>query len=330
MSYFLDIPEQIKISLTNICNYSCVMCPNSMLKQERGYISDDLVHKILEECAKLGVKRVSLGGTGEPLINKKFVAYLKKAKSLRLWVSTTTNCSFLSQEMTKSLVGEGLDRICLSVYSSDEKSHREYTGTESFSKVVKNVNYFLNYWYENKSPMEVNMWFLSIPGVNDRAKFIEYWGPIAKRIGLPLTIKEPINWGGRIDLFREKLSAGMLRIVKKEAGYELVRKSQIRCLEVRRYFFVLHDGTVLPCCNIQEGDETGKIVFGNLTKDSIMDVWQGSKYLSFKKDHFRKKIGEYPYCRECSEVIQLSSWKLNPLWYKNRLVSFINRKRENN
>lgn len=328
MNYFLDVPAQIKISLSNVCNYKCVMCPNSILKQKRGYISDDLVYKILDECAELGVKNVSLGGTGEPLVHKNFIPYLKRAKSLGLHVSTTTNCSLLSREMTEALVAEGLDRLCLSVYSSDDESHWKYTGTNLFSRVVENIKYFLNYWYENRSSMEVNMWFLSIPGVNERAEFMAYWGPVARRVGLPLTIKEPINWGGRVDLYKEKISAQLLCIEKKEKGYKLVHKKQIRCQHVNNYLFVLHDGTVLPCCNIQEGDEAGAVVFGNLIKDSIMDVWKSPKYLSFKEDHLRKKTSGYPYCRDCSDVICFLSWNLNPLRYLPKLASFFNHRHE--
>ncbi|MFH0780860.1 MAG: radical SAM protein [Pseudomonadota bacterium] len=325
MSYFLDIPEQIKISLTNICNYKCKMCPNQLLKQKRGFITDDLVYRILDECAELGVKSISLGGTGEPLMHKKLIEYLARAKSYGFYVSTTSNCSLMNKEIAEKLLSEKLDRLCISIYSSDNKSHQNYTGTDSFTQASENIIYFLKSWKERKSEMLVNMWFLSIPGINDQREFLNFWQPIANEVGLQLTIKQPINWGGRVEIYGEDISKKKIFVRKNETNYEIVNKQSIRCEHVRNYLFVLHDGTVVPCCNIQESDPEGKIVFGNLNNEKIIDIWKGEKFLAFKNAHYKKKIQQYPLCRDCSEVIAEITWQLSLGHYiekaKNRLLA---------
>ena len=172
------------------------------------------------------------------------------------------------------------------------------------------------------------MWFLNIPGVNDRKEFMKYWGPIAKRVGLELTIKEPINWGGRLDLHGEnlKVSSKRIKIQRKDNRYELVLKRHIRCPHVQSYLFVLHDGTVVPCCNIQEGDSQNEIVFSSLNESNILNIWNGYRYLTFKHDHFKKNIGKYPYCSKCTEVIRFDSIKLDPKYY---ILKFRNYKKRN-
>jgi len=323
MHYFLDRPRQIKISLTNVCNYRCVMCPNPKFKQQRAFITDRLVRKILNECRDLGVGRVALGSTGEPLMHRNFIEYLRYAKSLGLRVSTTTNCSLLSPAVSEALIRERIDRVSLSIYSSDEKSHLAYTGTNSFGKVAENITKFLELWHESGSATEVNMAFLSIPGVNDRERFMSFWGPLAKRIGLPITVKPAINWGGTINLYGSAVQGERLRVVKKPSGPELVIRHQIRCPHVCNYLFIIHDGTVYPCCNILESDGRPEVEFGNIGSETIRTVWNSGKYLAFKMDHFNKRIEQYPFCRRCSDVIRYRSVKLNPAYYAGKLASIV-------
>jgi len=88
----LDRPEIIKVSLTNICNYRCVMCYNPGLRQMRGFIKEDLLWRIMEECVEAGIGKISLGATGEPLLHPKFADFLVRAKQQGLWVSTNNQC----------------------------------------------------------------------------------------------------------------------------------------------------------------------------------------------------------------------------------------------
>ena len=311
MDYFLDKPEQIKISLTNVCNYRCIMCFNPTLKQKRDYIKDDLIFKILDECKEEGIHKVSLGSTGEPFLHKDFVKYLKYAKSLGLWTSTTSNCSVLTKELAQSLIEEKLDRFNMSIYSSSPEEHKKYTGTDVFYKVCENARYFLNLWHESKSKMEVNMWFLQLPHINNYDAYLELWGPLAEKVGIALPSKEPVNWAGFID-FPGNLSSSRNVWLERDSGStNLVWKRNIRCPHIRYYMYILHDGTVLPCCNIPEIDGCNEVEFGNIYKERIIDIWHSKRYLAFKKDLYNKNLSNYGPCRKCSEIKKISKIKLS-------------------
>ncbi|MCK9602752.1 MAG: radical SAM protein [Candidatus Omnitrophica bacterium] len=288
MDYFLDKPNLIKISLTNLCNFRCVMCYYPELKQEKGFISDELLSKILEECEKLGINRVSLGGVGEPLLHKNYVKYLHAAKSLGFWVSTTTNCSLLNKEIAEAIIREKLDRINLSIYSSDPLEHRAYTGTDTFGQVVENVKYLIKLWQSSNRDTLIKFKFLKIPGINDYEKFKEFWQPLIKNTGFEISVKDPVNWGSRVNFQNNKLFFGYRR--------------RRLCKQIRYLFYILHNGDVLPCCCITEGAGYGEVVFGNMENDTIIKIWQSDKYLAFKNNHYRGKLSAYRPCRNCSEV----------------------------
>ena len=251
-------------------------------------IEDDLLCRILDECKNSNISRVALGSSGEALLHRHYVPYLRYAKSLGLWASTTTNAALLEQPMADALIREKLDLLILSVYSSDPHEHLKYTGTNTFDQVVQNIRYLLTRWRESQSSMTIKMKFLHIPGVNNHKKYARFWKPIIGEFGLDIIKKKPIDWGGRVDLLR-----------KKPLFHRL---EQRRCPHVRYYLYVLHNGDVLPCCNIPTSEGAKEILFGNLKRDRIMDIWQSERYLAFKKNHEAMQVSGYGPCRECMDI----------------------------
>ncbi|MBN2569175.1 MAG: radical SAM protein [Deltaproteobacteria bacterium] len=301
-NYFLDKPEQIKISLTNVCNYRCIMCFNPTLKQPRGFMKDSLVFKILDDCRQSGIMNVALGATGEPFLHPKFADYLRHAKSLGLWVSTTSNCSLLTKELADQLISAELDRFRISIYSASKDEHVKYCGNNCFDQVVENVRYFLKLWHQRQSTMEVNLGFLDLPGINNYAMFEKLWKPIAEEVGLSFSVKPPANWGGQIDIKGVTMIGKGCYLEHTPKGLQLIWFRKTRCMHLRHYLQIIHTGEVLPCCLLPDSYGHDEIVFGDLNNMSIMDVWQSEKYKKFKIDHYNRTILDYPVCHGCSEI----------------------------
>ena len=327
MKYFLDKPTHIKFSLTNICNYRCVMCFNPALKQKRGFISDALVEKILNECKEIGVHGISLAATGDPLIHKGFAGYLKRAKQLGFYASTTSNCSFLTKELSQVILDEGLDRFNISIYSTNPEEHKAYAEASNFEQVTENIRYFLELWKKSGSDTEVNMWFLPIPGVNTYEKYLEYWKPIADNVGLDLPVKPPVNFTGWIDTYGQP-SKQRFQIERNRKGLWLVWNRISRCAHVRYYLFIHHNGDVVPCCNVPESDGSDGVLFGNVERESIMDIWTSERYLTFKRDLYRRKLDAYPACARCSEVRQVHRYGLLTEWLPTRARDWLSGEQE--
>lgn len=312
--YFLEKPEQIKISLTNICNYRCVMCYNPRLKQERGLIDGELMGRILDDCCATGVKQVALGATGEPLLHPGYLKFLERAKALGLRVSTTSNCSKLTEETTDQMLELGLDRLNISLYSSDPVEHRKYTGTDTYEEVEKNVRYFIRRWRACGKPVHVNMWFLQLPGINSYERYLKRWKSLCDESGIALPLKEPINWAGSVE--QPGRNAAPRWALDRVPGHLRLRyHKQVRCGHVRYYLHVLHSGDVLPCCNVPEVPRESPLWFGNLKEDTILGVWNGDKYRKFKEQHFRKNIAGLPACRTCSDVFRVFAFHMPPMKY---------------
>jgi Fe-coproporphyrin III synthase len=300
-AYFIDRPEHIKVSVTNICNYKCVMCFNPTLKQARDLISDALMYRILDQCNEFGIPKVSIGGTGEPLLHPRFVDYVVEAKRRGMWVSTTSNCSTLTKERALALLDAGIDRFNISIYSSTAEEHKAYTKTELFEQAAEHVKFFIRTARDRRARTKINVYFLPLKGINSFARYQEYWGPVLREAGLECVMKEEINWAG---LVKHMGSTDAWRIEENAFGRrEVVQRTKIACPHLRYYLFILHDGTVLPCCNIPYSYGNTMLEFGNINTDTIMDVWKSPKYLLFKEEHARKNTN-FPFCVRCTDVYQ--------------------------
>ena len=300
VSYFLDRPEIIKVSLTNICNYRCVMCYNPGLRQTRGFIKEDLLWRIMDECNEAGIGKISLGATGEPLLHPKFADFLVRAKQQGLWVSTTTNASRLTPEMAAMLFEQGINRVNLSIYSASPDEHRRYTGTDTFDLVVENIRGFLRHWKERGRKIEVNMWFLPISGVNTLESHLAFWKPLADEVGLDITMQPQLNWGGVVDFARTR----RFSISRKNGQLTLRWWRRRPCPDICYYLQVLHNGEILPCCQIPEPDPDAQMVFGHMPNDHLMDIWRSARYQQLKQAHAKRRIQDYPVCVACMESRQ--------------------------
>jgi radical SAM protein with 4Fe4S-binding SPASM domain len=308
VDYFITKPELLRTSLTNVCNYRCVMCYNPDLRHPRGFMEEGLLRRIVDQCVEAGIGQLSLGATGEPLLHPRYLEFLRLAKQQGLWVSSTTNATRLDAPMAESMIALGLNRLNLSIYSTNPQEHMLYTRTDNFAQVVENIRGFLRLWSESDRSMHVNMWFLPLPGINSYENHLSFWKPLADQVGLEIGHQLPINWSGRV-----AVGGGRRFALRRDmGGWSLFLGGRQPCPDIRSYLHILHTGDVLPCCNAPEPDVAGKMVFGNIDKDQVLDIWRSEKYISFKKAHARKAIVDYPDCRRCSQTWHHRQLRLFP------------------
>lgn len=305
--YFTDKPEQIKVSITNICNYKCVMCFNPTLKQARDNIKDDLMYSILDQCEELGIKKVSIGATGEPLLHPRYVDYVKDAKRRGLWVSTVSNFSAMTRERALAILDAGIDRVNISIYSSTPEEHRLYTKTDFFEQAAENVKFFIKTAQQARKHTQINVFFLPLEGINNYERYQAYWGPFLRDAGLDCVMKEELNWAGLV-----KMGSTDTWCVKKNSfgRQEIERRTKIVCPHLRYYLFILHDGTVLPCSTIPYAGGDKTVEFGNANSDRLIDIWKSAKYLAFKEEH-AKKNSNFPFCVKCTDVYSVRRAELS-------------------
>ena len=113
----------LRIAITDHCNYKCVYCRTGNEGALYGDLPFDDYLRMARVLASLGIKKVRLTG-GEPLLRKGIVEFVRSLSKLRsadgepLELALTTNGHLLA-EMAQPLKDAGLERVTVSMDAVD-------------------------------------------------------------------------------------------------------------------------------------------------------------------------------------------------------------------
>ena len=135
-------PDYLRISLTDRCNLRCGYCmPRCGVESipHKEILTLEETARIVRIMAGLGVKKVRLTG-GEPLIRKNITGFVEMITKIRgiEEICLTTNGILLSS-MAAELKAAGLDRINVSLDSTDREIYRKITGEDRLSEVLSGI-----------------------------------------------------------------------------------------------------------------------------------------------------------------------------------------------
>ncbi len=145
MSLFDKFGRQItdlRVSLTDRCNFRCVYCRSADPENYREH-DQILFWPELQRLARifvgLGIRKVRLTG-GEPLVREGLENYVSYLKGLGVNdLSLTTNGHLLA-DRCEALLAAGLHRINISLDSLDPRKFEKITRTRSYGTVMRGID----------------------------------------------------------------------------------------------------------------------------------------------------------------------------------------------
>ncbi len=158
--------RDLRISVTDRCNFSCVYCKSADPKNyfpHRDLLSWDEFLRLTRVLVGLGIRKVRVTG-GEPLLRDgvvEFIGELGRMKGLDD-VAVTTN-GYLLPEKAEALVAAGSPRITVSLDSMDPAKFARMTRTPaSYEKVMAGLDAAVE---AGLKPVKVNI--VLVRGFND-------------------------------------------------------------------------------------------------------------------------------------------------------------------
>lgn len=158
--------HDLRISVTDRCNFSCVYCKSADPKNyvpHRDLLTWDEFLRLSRVLVNQGIRKIRVTG-GEPLLREgvvDFIARLHEIQGLED-VALTTN-GYLLPEMAKSLAAAGSPRVTVSLDSTNSEKFAKITRTpRSFEKVMAGIDAALD---AGLRPVKVNI--VLVRGFND-------------------------------------------------------------------------------------------------------------------------------------------------------------------
>lgn len=263
----INFPLLVDVELTNHCNFSCAFCGQQGMTRKRGFLSEELFRKLVNECKEKNAAMRFIRW-GEPFLHPQIFDFIKLAKDNGVLLHITTNGSLLDKEKNKSLVALKLDSIIFSFQGATKEEYEKMRDDRFYEKLKENILNFVAIRGEKEKPyLHISCTVTNEPK-RDIKEFIKYWSNIVDSVGMGKT-----NFSRLSPLQIKKVE--MIDKLEELKKQETIKKEYRPCREVYQKLSVNFDGKVSACC----GDFDDFLIVGDLNKDNLENIWKNSRGL---------------------------------------------------
>jgi radical SAM protein with 4Fe4S-binding SPASM domain len=294
-------PYTLIIEPTNMCNFRCVQCFQSIREDNYFNINKipmnlDYFNEIIEQMKhwkgpKLKVLKLSL--YGEPLMNPDFCRMLKIAKEAEIAerIETTTNASLLNEEICAKIVENGLDYMRVSIYSAIEDRHKTITNSQIS---VKKIHDNLLTLKKSKEKYNSVTPFVGVKMLDTYGEENDIFEDTYRDVADEIYIDKPHNWipYKEKDFIRD-LYGNELEKAKKDLKES--SSNRVACTLPFYTLAVRSNGDVSPCCI----DWIGGTNIGSIKDERLENIWYGDNMLCFRKMQLENRKRENISCSSC-------------------------------
>lgn len=243
----------VRLEITNVCNYRCKFCPHKSMKRPLGFMEKRLYEKIIDDCARSGIRMVNLTSFGESLLDKDIIDKVRYAKNKGIpYLYLTTNGSLLDSFRAEELIRLGLDEARFSIDAVSAEQYSDLRDEYNYKAVMENILGLISL----KKRLESNKPAITVCFIKrkDNAHQVEGFINTWKDKADVIHIQAFHNWAAGID-----------------GG------APQRFVPCKRLWFTLNvfwDGRVGLCC----ADTEGRHILGDLRGSSIMEVYNSAAF----------------------------------------------------
>lgn len=288
-----SFPSIFQIQTTNICNGSCIMCPNSIkTKGKMEPMGKKLFEKIIKEINnETEYALIALDLQNEPLLDKKIfekIRLIKKLSKGRITTGFFTNGSLFSDKKIKELVKSGNDFLIFSLDAISEKTYNKIRKGLNFNNTLENIDKILNSGYGNHIAVS---FVIQKDNIEEYKTFKKFW---CKR-NIATVINDISNRSGDLINYNDikfKQRNSTIKKYKRKISKSIIKVCPIPLTT----FNILSNGDVILCCN----DFNKKFILGNIQNSTIKEIWNNKKYQIIRDLFYRKDYNKIPGCNNCS------------------------------
>jgi len=210
-------------------------------------------------------KIVQLHGYGDPLLDKRMADRVRSLNGKGFFTYFSCNPANINIQKNLEMFDSGLDYIKYSIETVDDLLHKKIRGQASnFSDSYKKILQLLEEKQKRNYNTTIVITMLDLHRTNQEEEY-EKLKNAFKGLDVYLYLKsQDTQW-----------------YQNKYEGTKSVHWSEF-CQHPWMSMTVKSNGEVVMCME----DFNNEIILGDARKESLYDIWNGEKYLQFRRDHF--------------------------------------------
>jgi radical SAM protein with 4Fe4S-binding SPASM domain len=261
------------------------------------------------------LEQVFLHGIGEPLLNKELFAIVKHLKNRDVNVLFNSNGILLNDQRQHDLIQAGLDELRISLDAASAQGYQKIRNSDKFEQIIDNLKSFrLLQKQQRVSHPKLSLWFLGTrENISELPDFIK----LAAEIGIEevylqrlvyfqddtgygfakdsITLQDSTDGSSLLVEQSQELAAklgvqfnasGLSQPCASLHGQPAAGLPWAKCYRPSTLMYITANGNVLPCCISPFSTvDYASIILGNVFKDPLAEIWSGSRYRNFRKQH---------------------------------------------
>lgn len=295
-----EIPEIIRVELTNTCNLACPHCRHHSAEKRKpeNYaeyyktpinMTEEQVAAIIKEVAPYKPS-VTLNVANEPLIAKTFPFAVRKVKEYELPGTFNTNGIGLGKEIAQLLVDVQYDSINVSVDALTPETLKKARGITRLDKLIESVELVIRTRGDKPLPRVGVTFVITDYNAHELPGFLDFW---KQRVDV-------IRVTGYIKDLRPDIS--VIPGFKREDLPE-----RVPCKQLFRDIVIRANGDVTPCVITAERPE---VIVGNIFRDGgVREVWNGEGLNRLRELHNNGRWDEIDFCGPCDYWVETFDMK---------------------
>ena len=295
------MPVSYSIEPTNLCNLKCPECPSGLgtLTRPKGLMKIGFFKEIIDGIADTGFY-IQLYFQGEPYLNKHLSEMIDYAHSKNIYVSVSTNGSFITEKNIDSIMSNVPDKLIFSIDGLDEKTYQVYRKGGTFKQANEGLRLLIDrkQKLKKKKPF-VELQFIVMKHNEHQIEDLFAYGKALKvdRVLLKtVQISNPAN----IDSYLPS-NEKYRRYNIKDGKLILKNKIKNQCFALWRTSVITWDGKVVPCCF----DKDAVYQIDSLNGKPFNEIWNSEKYNSFRVKILENRRG-IVMCSNCTEGMNMN------------------------
>lgn len=323
-------PRVIFIEVTNHCNLLCKTCPRTFFDREplRTLTYPEFV-RIAEQFPEM--RRASLHGIGEPLLNKDLPQIIKYLKGRNVEVIINSNGTLLTPAKQAALVESGLDEYRCSIDGAKPETYARIRGANVLHKLIEGLAGLVETKarYQSKTP-HISIWCV---GTKENLAELPDLVRLAAQLGVPEVYLQRLvyfahdpeqQYGmarddraifGPDHDYQEEIIA-TCEVLSAELGLDF-RASGARdprhsleaarptdfapwqeCMRPWTTAYITANGNCLPCCiSPFATSDYSSLILGNLFERPFAEIWTDMLYQKFRTHLLSPQ--PHPACASC-------------------------------
>lgn len=303
-------PEFCEIEVTTHCDMRCQLCEHTYWDVKPENMSFENFKKIINQMPDL--RWVGMTGIGQSWLNPDYLEMMRYVKDRGIYIENFDNFKHITPNISKEIIDMGLDKLYVSMDAANKETYENIQVGAKWDDVIKNIKFF-DMYKRSKNLYYPELWFHFIVMKENISQMEDYLQMI---YDLDIQV-EGIQFTRMLHKFKEvedsvvdiseekkisvlnKASELGLRVVFNINTANQADKLQIKDCAVWNQPFIFVDGTVIPCCSLNEQNDRKwqiKTSLGNLFKKPLRKIWKEDYYPFLNK---LREGGTPEACKRC-------------------------------